>query len=147
MSRLPDLRRDQLTADGQGVWDAIVGTRGSRLVTENGALAGPFNASKQRKDEVLIDVADVALGNVTKMRWNDASQWIWSDEVTHPPIITPRAQAVSSPWWRLILSGYQFLTAVDVIGRAGQCSVHHDVHGERRDAGGADHASDGQRLA
>ena len=44
MSRLPDLRRDQLTADGQAVWDAIVGTRGSRLVTQNGALAGPFNA-------------------------------------------------------------------------------------------------------
>jgi hypothetical protein len=44
MSRLPDLRRDQLTADGQAVWDGIVGTRGSRLVTANGALAGPFNA-------------------------------------------------------------------------------------------------------
>jgi 4-carboxymuconolactone decarboxylase len=44
MSRLPDLRRDQLSAEGQAVWDAIVGTRGSRLVTENGALAGPFNA-------------------------------------------------------------------------------------------------------
>ncbi len=44
MSRLPDLRRDQLTADGQAVWDTIIGTRGSRLVTENGGLAGPFNA-------------------------------------------------------------------------------------------------------
>jgi 4-carboxymuconolactone decarboxylase len=44
MSRLTDLRRDHLTADGQAVWDAIVGTRGGRLVTENGALAGPFNA-------------------------------------------------------------------------------------------------------
>jgi 4-carboxymuconolactone decarboxylase len=44
MSRLPDLRRDQLTADGQAVWDTIVGTRGSRLLTENGGLAGPFNA-------------------------------------------------------------------------------------------------------
>jgi 4-carboxymuconolactone decarboxylase len=44
MSRLPDLRRDQLSADGQAVWDAIVGTRGGRLVTEHGGLAGPFNA-------------------------------------------------------------------------------------------------------
>jgi 4-carboxymuconolactone decarboxylase len=44
MSRLPDLRRDQLTAEAQAVWDAIIGTRGSRLVTESGALAGPFNA-------------------------------------------------------------------------------------------------------
>ncbi len=44
MSRLRDLRREQLTADGQAVWDTIIGTRGRRLVTENGALAGPFNA-------------------------------------------------------------------------------------------------------
>jgi 4-carboxymuconolactone decarboxylase len=45
MSRLPDLRRDQLAADGQAVWDAIVGTRGrSALVTGGGGLAGPFNA-------------------------------------------------------------------------------------------------------
>jgi 4-carboxymuconolactone decarboxylase len=44
VSRLPDLRREQLAADGQAVWDAIVGTRGNRLVTENGGLAGPFNA-------------------------------------------------------------------------------------------------------
>jgi 4-carboxymuconolactone decarboxylase len=44
MSRLPDLRRDQLTADGQAVWDAIVGTRGSPLETPAGGLAGPFNA-------------------------------------------------------------------------------------------------------
>jgi 4-carboxymuconolactone decarboxylase len=42
--RLPELRRDQLSPDGQAVWDAIVGTRGSRLVTETGGLAGPFNA-------------------------------------------------------------------------------------------------------
>jgi len=44
MSRLPDLRRDQLSPDGQAVWDSIVGTRGSALVTEHGGLAGPFNA-------------------------------------------------------------------------------------------------------
>jgi 4-carboxymuconolactone decarboxylase len=44
MSRLPELRRDQLTPDAQAVWDAIVGTRGSRLVTAGGGLSGPFNA-------------------------------------------------------------------------------------------------------
>jgi 4-carboxymuconolactone decarboxylase len=44
MSRLPGLRRDQLSPDGQAVWDAIVGTRGGRLVTADGTLAGPFNA-------------------------------------------------------------------------------------------------------
>jgi site-specific DNA recombinase len=43
--------------------------------------------SKQRKDEVLIDVDDVALGHMTKLRWNDSATWIWSDKVVHPPII------------------------------------------------------------
>ncbi len=44
MSRLPQLRRDQLSPEGQAVWDGIVGTRGGRLVTAEGGLAGPFNA-------------------------------------------------------------------------------------------------------
>jgi len=44
MSRLPELCRDQLSPAAQSVWDAIVGTRGSRLVTPGGGLAGPFNA-------------------------------------------------------------------------------------------------------
>jgi 4-carboxymuconolactone decarboxylase len=44
MTRLPDLHHDQLSPEGQAVWDAIVGTRGSRLITAEGGLAGPFNA-------------------------------------------------------------------------------------------------------
>ena len=44
MSRLPELRRDDLDPAGQDVWDKIVGTRGDQLVTETGGLAGPFNA-------------------------------------------------------------------------------------------------------
>ncbi len=43
--------------------------------------------NRQRKDEVLIDITDVALGPVTKMRWNDAEKWIYSDDIVHPPII------------------------------------------------------------
>jgi site-specific DNA recombinase len=58
-----------------------------RVILANPRYTGRQVWNRQRKDEVLIDVADVALGNVTKMRWNDASQWIWSDEVTHPPVI------------------------------------------------------------
>ena len=58
----------------------------------------PQRRNKQRKDEVLIYVHDVALGHNTKMRWNDAGQWICSDQVVHPPIIGPdtfaRAQAM-----------------------------------------------------
>jgi 4-carboxymuconolactone decarboxylase len=44
MNRLPELRRDQLSPEGQAVWDAIVGSRGSRLVASDGGLVGPFNA-------------------------------------------------------------------------------------------------------
>jgi 4-carboxymuconolactone decarboxylase len=44
MSRLPYLRYDDLDADGQKVWDGIVGSRGSQLVTPEGGLSGPFNA-------------------------------------------------------------------------------------------------------
>jgi site-specific DNA recombinase len=43
--------------------------------------------SKQRKDEVLIDVEDVALGHTTKLRWNDSAAWIWSEKVVHPRVI------------------------------------------------------------
>ncbi len=44
MNRLPYLRYDELTADGQTVWNDVVGTRGDRLVNETGGLIGPFNA-------------------------------------------------------------------------------------------------------
>jgi 4-carboxymuconolactone decarboxylase len=44
VSRLPYLRRDELDAEGQSVWDSVVGTRGSQLVNSRGGLMGPFNA-------------------------------------------------------------------------------------------------------
>jgi site-specific DNA recombinase len=44
--------------------------------------------NRQRKDEVLLDVHDVDLGHTTKMRWNDQGEWIFSEELTHPPIIS-----------------------------------------------------------
>ncbi|MGH3275878.1 MAG: carboxymuconolactone decarboxylase family protein [Streptosporangiaceae bacterium] len=44
MSRLPFLRYDNLEADGQKVWDNVVGSRGGQLINEEGGLIGPFNA-------------------------------------------------------------------------------------------------------
>jgi 4-carboxymuconolactone decarboxylase len=44
VSRLPNLRHDDLGPDGQAVWDSIVGTRGNQLVNAGGGLVGPFNA-------------------------------------------------------------------------------------------------------
>ncbi|MGP4024372.1 recombinase family protein [Actinomadura sp. 3N407] len=43
--------------------------------------------NRQRKDEVLIDVNDVSLGHITKLRWNDRDQWVFSKKVVHPVII------------------------------------------------------------
>ena len=43
--------------------------------------------NKQRKDEVLLDVNDVALGYETRMRWNDKDSWVWSDAIAHPPLV------------------------------------------------------------
>jgi hypothetical protein len=36
---------------------------------------------------VLLDVDDIALGHVTKLRWNESGKWMWSEHVVHPPII------------------------------------------------------------
>lgn len=43
--------------------------------------------NRQRKDEVLLDIHDVALGHTTKMRWNEAGQWIYSEQTVHPVVI------------------------------------------------------------
>src|SRR5262245_10058989 len=43
MRRLPQQTREALDDDGRQVWDSITATRGS-VVTDEGALAGPFNA-------------------------------------------------------------------------------------------------------
>lgn len=54
--------------------------------------------NRQRKDEVLIDVTDVALGHMTKMRWNDDGKWIYSEQLAHPALISDevfrQAQAI-----------------------------------------------------
>lgn len=50
MSRLPDLRRDQLTPAGKAVWDSIVATRGDHVVSDEGTLTGPFNAMVHAPD-------------------------------------------------------------------------------------------------
>jgi 4-carboxymuconolactone decarboxylase len=44
VSRLRDVRRDELDPAGQDVWDKVVGTRSEQLVSDDGALVGPFNA-------------------------------------------------------------------------------------------------------
>jgi site-specific DNA recombinase len=56
-------------------------------ILDNPRYTGRQVWNRQRKDEVLIDVADVALGHTTKMRWNEAGKWIWSEQTAHQPLI------------------------------------------------------------
>ena len=42
---------------------------------------------RQRRDEVLLDVHDVAAGYTTKMRWNDPDKWVWSQQPAHLPLV------------------------------------------------------------
>ncbi len=58
-----------------------------RAILANPRYTGRQVWNKQRKDEVLIDIHDIALGHTTKQRWNDQDQWIFSDSIVHPPII------------------------------------------------------------
>ena len=41
----------------------------------------------RQRTEVLLDVENVALGHTSKMRWNPADKWVFSEQIAHPPII------------------------------------------------------------
>jgi site-specific DNA recombinase len=58
-----------------------------RAILTNPRYTGRQVWNKQRKDEVLLDVNDVAMGNRTKLVWNPADKWVWSDQPAHPAII------------------------------------------------------------
>ncbi|WP_373300414.1 recombinase family protein [Amycolatopsis deserti] len=58
-----------------------------RVILSNPRYTGRQVWNKQRKDEVLIDVEDVALGHETRMRWNARDKWILSDDLVHEALI------------------------------------------------------------
>jgi len=58
-----------------------------RVILSNPRYTGRQVWNKQRKDEVLIDVEDVALGHETKMRWNPQDKWVWSTDRVHAPLV------------------------------------------------------------
>ncbi|MCX4750606.1 recombinase family protein [Kitasatospora sp. NBC_01287] len=59
-----------------------------RAILLNPRYTGHQVWNRQRKDEVLLDVEDVALGHITKLRWNDPEKWIKSAGLAHEPLIT-----------------------------------------------------------
>ncbi|MDI6105696.1 recombinase family protein [Actinoplanes sp. NEAU-A12] len=59
-----------------------------RAILRNPRYTGRQVWNKQRTDEVLIDVEDIALGHENKQRWNDPSEWVWLQREAHKPLIT-----------------------------------------------------------
>lgn len=71
-----------------------------RAILLNPRYTGRQVWNKQRKQEELLDVHDVTQGHITKLKWNPASQWVWSEKIVHEPIVDietfERAQALLS---------------------------------------------------
>ena len=58
-----------------------------RVILTNPRYTGRQVWNKQRTDEVLLDVDDVALGHIAVMRWNNRDQWLVSKDIVHEPLI------------------------------------------------------------
>lgn len=78
-----DPERNPHRQSSHGAWSKSA----IRAILRNPRYTGYEVWNKQRRDEVLLDVQDVALGNTTKMRWNPDEQWIWSEHPVHEAII------------------------------------------------------------
>ena len=59
-----------------------------RAILMNPRYTGHQVWNRQRRDEVPLDIEDVAAGYETKLRWNDRSAWIWSGHPTHEALLS-----------------------------------------------------------
>lgn len=78
-----DPERNRHRSSSRGTW----GQSAVRTILKNPRYTGFQVWARQRKDEVLLDVDNVAAGHVTKQRWNSAADWQWSKEPAHEAII------------------------------------------------------------
>jgi site-specific DNA recombinase len=62
-----------------------------RAILLNPRYTGIAVWGRQRREEVLFDVEDVAAGHRTKMCWNTEQSWVRSEELAHEPIISAQA--------------------------------------------------------
>jgi hypothetical protein len=58
-----------------------------RAILLNPRYTGYQVWNRQRRDEVLLDVHDVAAGYTSRMRWNGPEAWVWSEQPAHPALI------------------------------------------------------------
>ena len=79
-----DPSRNLHRASGRGLWSKSA----IRAIVLNPRYTGHQVWNRQRRDEILIDVEDVALGHETRMRWNERRDWIWSEQPSHDPIVS-----------------------------------------------------------
>jgi len=80
-----DPARNRHRQGSGGAWSKVA----VRSILQNPRYTGREVWNKQRREEVLLDVEDVALGHESKMRWNHRSEWVWSEHPTHPAIVEP----------------------------------------------------------
>src|SRR5574341_1511437 len=59
-----------------------------RAILTNPRYTGHQVWGRQRRDEVLIDLDDVAAGYQTRLRWNPEHAWTWSTEPAQEPLIS-----------------------------------------------------------
>ena len=59
-----------------------------RVILLNPRYTGRQVWNRQRRDEVLLDVDDVAAGHQTKLRWNDRAEWVWSTDPSHEALVS-----------------------------------------------------------
>ncbi|MFC7279102.1 recombinase family protein [Paractinoplanes rhizophilus] len=62
-----------------------------RVILRNPRYTGRQVWNKQRADEVLLDVNDVALGHTAITRWNQPDKWVESKELAHEALIEQAA--------------------------------------------------------
>ncbi|GAA1798447.1 hypothetical protein GCM10009835_15790 [Planosporangium flavigriseum] len=58
-----------------------------RTILTNPRYTGRQVWNRQRTDEVLLDVADVAMGYTNVMRWNSQDRWVRSKTLAHTPLV------------------------------------------------------------
>jgi site-specific DNA recombinase len=78
----PDRNRHRISSGGAWSKHAV------RSILQKPRYTGRQVWNRQRRDEVLLDVDDVALGHETKIRWNKEDDWVWSQNPTHTAIVT-----------------------------------------------------------
>ncbi len=87
-----DPARIRHRASANGAW----GKSAVRAILQNPKYTGKSVWNRQRRDEELLDVDDVAAGYQSRMKWNPREEWVWSSEETHEAIVSPETFAAAA---------------------------------------------------